>query len=155
MNKLQAEKHKYNLIGADFINKDLRGANLSHANLSNADMVNTDLRHVNLSYANLSGANLGIAHMSYVNLSYANLSGANLSGANLSNVIGNLLQVKSISVYGHILTYTSDRFWVGCRAGFLGRWKKFEKSLEEDELIKWKENRAFIKSVFKKYPAIK
>ena len=53
------------------------------------------------------------------------------------------------------MVYVNDRFWIGCRTGIIGEWKKFEESLGTGELKEWKKYRAFIKSVIKKYPAIK
>ncbi|MBD2199281.1 MULTISPECIES: nSTAND1 domain-containing NTPase [Calothrix] len=77
------------LFKKDFIDANLRGANLSDADLSRANLSDADLRGANLSLANLSranlrGADLSRANLSYANLSYADLGGANLSGADLS-----------------------------------------------------------------------
>ena len=73
-----------NLIGANLSGADLIEANLSQANLSWADLSWADLIEANLLWANLSGANLLWADLSGANLSEADLSQANLSQANLS-----------------------------------------------------------------------
>jgi uncharacterized protein YjbI with pentapeptide repeats len=87
--------HGQFLLGHDFSNQVLAGANLSGANLGSANLTNAILINANLSGANLtnarlnganlSGANLSGASLSGADLTFALLSGANLSGANLTN----------------------------------------------------------------------
>jgi uncharacterized protein YjbI with pentapeptide repeats len=97
------------LIEANLIEANLRGADLSEANLSWADLSEADLSEANLTRADLSqaylseanlnradfsGANLSGAKVSGVDLIRANLSGADLSGADLSGAYlwgGNLI----------------------------------------------------------------
>ena len=70
--------------GANLIDANLRGANLSDANLRDANLLGANLSGANLRDANLLGANLSGANLRDANLLGANLSGANLRGANLS-----------------------------------------------------------------------
>ena len=76
-----------------------------------------------------------------------------LREADLSEAIGNLKEIRSIHLEKYIITYTAQRFFVGCRSGTVGKWKDFEATLSGVELEEWKQHRAFIKQVFKKYPA--
>jgi hypothetical protein len=75
-------------LGGNFIEVDLRNANLYKANLCRAYFIGANLEGVNLSEANLSQANfveanLTGANLSKVNLTLGSLAGANLEGANL------------------------------------------------------------------------
>ena len=70
------------LIGATFLDVNLRYANFSNANLRYANLQGADLRGANLTganlrYANLQGANLQLANCKDANLSYAKLLNAN------------------------------------------------------------------------------
>jgi hypothetical protein len=93
------------------------------------------------------------ANLSGSDLSYSDLSYSDLRGANLSYLTGNLREVRSLHIESHIVVYVSDRFWVDCKNGIIGKWKEFESILNNGELKQWKKHRAFIKSVIKKYPA--
>jgi len=74
-----------NLIDADLRGADLSDAYLSGANLSGANLRGADLSDAYLSDAYLSGANLRGANLRGANLSDADLRGADLRGANLSD----------------------------------------------------------------------
>jgi hypothetical protein len=155
---------KANLSEANLSWADLSGANLSEANLRWADLSEANLSGANLRWANLGGANLGGANLSEAdlsganiseaNLSEADLSEANLSGANIRWAIGNLKQVRSIHLESHVITYSSTNFFIGCKKGVIGKWKDFESTLSSSALKDWDKHKSFIKSVFKKYPAL-
>lgn len=68
------------LAGADLIE-----ANLAGVNLSNAILLGARLTRAKLSYANLSSADLGSAYLMEANLTKANLSGAILRNAHLND----------------------------------------------------------------------
>jgi hypothetical protein len=63
----------------DFVEANLRGADLHEANLHGANLRGADLHGANLRWADLSGADLR-----WANLRWANLRGADLHEANLS-----------------------------------------------------------------------
>ena len=79
-----------NLRGADLIGANLRGADLIGANLRGADLIGANLSDANLRGADLIGANLSDANLRGADLIGANLIGANLRGADLigANLIG-------------------------------------------------------------------
>lgn len=84
---------KAKLLGVNFCQSKLTGANLQGADLSNADLgranlsqailKNTNLNNAYLGYADLEGADLRGANLSSTHLRCANLKDANLCGANL------------------------------------------------------------------------
>jgi uncharacterized protein YjbI with pentapeptide repeats len=74
-----------NLREANLIGAKLSGANLSQANLSGAWLKESDLSKANLTDASLQAVDFSLADLTNANLSTANLTNANLSGANLSN----------------------------------------------------------------------
>jgi uncharacterized protein YjbI with pentapeptide repeats len=74
-------------IKLDFIEADLRGADLSEANLTGARLNKANLSGASLRNTNLSGANLRRAILRKAKLSGAKLSGTILNEANLSGAI--------------------------------------------------------------------
>jgi uncharacterized protein YjbI with pentapeptide repeats len=97
-NLIEANLAGVNLSNAILLGARLTRAKLSYANLSSADLGSAYLMEANLTKANLSGAilrnaHLNDAHLNDANLAYAilneadlsraNLTGANLKGANL------------------------------------------------------------------------
>jgi hypothetical protein len=104
---------------------NLSGANLSGADLSGADLSRADLSRANLSGADLSGADLYRADLSRANLSGADLSRANLSGACINRTMGNLKNIKTISVESYCITYTADTLQIGCERHPIEKWWKF------------------------------
>lgn len=78
------------LYGVDLSNSNLFGANLQGASLINSNLSNADLRRANFSKANLSSSYFNTANLNGTNFSEAvlrkaNLYQANLMEANLSN----------------------------------------------------------------------
>ncbi len=101
-----------NLIRANLIRADLRGANLIKAHLREADLRGanldgTNLNEADLAHANLQGANLIWAHLYYADLHGANLSEADLREANLSEAV-NLEQPQLDSAQGDRSTKLPD-----------------------------------------------
>jgi TIR domain/Pentapeptide repeats (8 copies) len=81
-----------NLRGADLNDADLRsahlnGADLRDANLRRANLKNADLRGADLSRADLKNADLRSAHLNGAHLNGADLLGADFNGADVSNAI--------------------------------------------------------------------
>lgn len=128
------ENHKKWLHGEGGCRAILSGADLRHAILRDAD-----LRH-----ANLSGAIL---------------SGADLRGANLWDCNGNQKQIKSLFMFEkYMVAYTSEYLQIGCENHRISEWWEFDDEriarMDEGALDWWKENKAFIRSVIEKYPAV-
>ncbi|CCI30876.1 serine/threonine-protein kinase B [Microcystis aeruginosa NIES-2519] len=73
------------LTGANLQGADLSKADLGRANLSQAILKSTNLNNAYLGYADLEGADLRGANLIGANLRYAHLKNANLCGANLSD----------------------------------------------------------------------
>lgn len=65
------------------VQKQMRGAALSHADLEDKDLSGVDLTDADLSHARLRGAVLRGANLHWANLQYADLAGSDLSHANL------------------------------------------------------------------------
>jgi len=87
LRRAQLQNAKLNgrdLSGADLSGADLTGADLSGAKLNEATMKGANLTGADLTGAVLTNVNLSVAKLTEANLSGANLSGANLSGANLT-----------------------------------------------------------------------
>jgi uncharacterized protein YjbI with pentapeptide repeats len=76
-------RQRYETGERQFLNLQLRGADLRGINLSQADLRGADLSKANLREVNLSGANLAEAQLNEADLSSANLEGANLSETSL------------------------------------------------------------------------
>ena len=146
-----------NLSYANLIGADLRYADLSGADLSYADLSNVDLRNANLSNVDLRNANLSNANLRYANLRYANLSNANLSNVALWGCVGNGYEVKSLQIEEYPVVYTSDVLQIGCKRFPIEKWFSFSdqeiNNLADDALELWKEHKAFIKQLIKKFPA--
>lgn len=71
------------LTGANFKKTNLEGAYLVAAELEEANFFNANLWKTNLTRANLKKANLNLANLSNADLSFADLRGANLQDADL------------------------------------------------------------------------
>jgi hypothetical protein len=138
------ENHKKWLHGEGGCRAILRGADLRHANLNDADLSDADLRH-----AILRGADLR----------HANLNDAILRGANLWDCNGNQKQIKSLFMFEkYMVAYTSEYLQIGCENHRISEWWEFDDEriarMDEGALDWWKENKAFIRSVIEKYPAV-
>ena len=83
LKRIEVEKSKENLSGADLSDAKLIKAKLSNANLSSADLSDAYLIQANLVSADLSNADLSRAVLTQANLKGINLSGANLTDAYL------------------------------------------------------------------------
>jgi uncharacterized protein YjbI with pentapeptide repeats len=79
-------RQRYETGEREFINLQLRGADLRGINLSQADLRGADLSKANLREVNFSGANLAEVQLNEADLSSANLEGANLTEASLIKV---------------------------------------------------------------------
>ena len=162
-----------NLCGADLSNSNLRYGNLSNIDFSNANLSDADLSEAWFNNANLSGADLSDADMrgaifSNANLSYANLRGAifsnaNLSGAILSNAnfrgaVGNMCEVKSLSLDNYSVTYTSEVLQIGCECHLISDWWTFDdkaiSKMDSDALAWWVRYKEFIKMAIEISPAV-
>jgi uncharacterized protein YjbI with pentapeptide repeats len=107
-NLMGADLMDANLRGADLRGANLRGADLMDANLRGADLRGADLMGADLMDANRRGANLMEANLMDANLMEANLRGANLMDANLreANLRGaNLMEAN--------LDFSSWPLWCG------------------------------------------
>ena len=82
--RIEVEKSKENLSGADLSDTKLIKAKLNNANLSDADLSDAYLIQANLVDADLSNADLSRAVLSQAKLKGANLRGADLTDAYLS-----------------------------------------------------------------------
>ena len=125
-------------VRANLIGANLRGANLGDANLRGADLIGANLRGANLGDADLRDADLSHANLRGANLRHAKLSYANLSGAYLSGCIGNMKQIKTISIDAYHISYTKDVIQIGCENHSIGDWKSFN----DEEIIKMEEKTA-------------
>ncbi len=83
LKRIEVEKSKENLSGADLSDAKLIKAKLSNANLSSADLSDAYLIQANLVSADLSNADLSRAVLTQADLKEINLSGANLTDAYL------------------------------------------------------------------------
>ncbi|GCL50636.1 serine/threonine protein kinase [Microcystis aeruginosa NIES-3804] len=84
VNFCQSKLTGANLQGADLSNADLGRANLSQAILKNTNLNNAYLGYADLEKVDLRGANLTGARLRYANLKDANLCGANLCDAQVT-----------------------------------------------------------------------
>src|SRR5215813_6255364 len=74
-------------IGANLMDQDLRGLDLSNSNFTEANLRRANLEGTNLRNTDLSGSNLTEAKLRHANLSLAKLIGADLTRANLGDAI--------------------------------------------------------------------
>jgi hypothetical protein len=74
-----------NLAGANFVEFDLIGLDLSQADLQGTNLAKADLSWANLNRADLTGANLTGAQLFEADLRAANLTGAELADASLTD----------------------------------------------------------------------
>ena len=92
------------LVGIDFSQYDLRGANMARARLSHARLVNADLRLADLRGAFLDNACLQGARLDSANLELAVLGGADLTGASFREA--NLRRSNLVGVQGKCADFT-------------------------------------------------
>ena len=121
--------------------------------------INADtLSGANLSRADLSGADLSGADLSGANLSGANLSRANLSGADLWACIGNMHELKTISIEKWIVTYSATDLQIGCKKFSIERWRGLSdqeiNALDTDALEFWRKFKKLIFEVIELSPAV-
>ena len=103
-------------------------------------------------------ANLSHANLSDANLIGANLRGADLRGADLSYALGNMKQIKTISLEAYHINYTKDVIQIGCENHSIEDWKNFsdERVSEmdgEEALTFWRKYKDFIFSAIELSPA--
>lgn len=84
---LQINLRKANLTGENLSGADLSGDDLSGANLKDANLIGVNFKETNLNGTNLSGSNIVDVDFRKANLSGANFKYANISGANFSGAI--------------------------------------------------------------------
>ena len=112
-----------------------------------ADLRNADLHGADLRNADLSGADL----------SYADLSCAKLSGADLSSATGNLEEIRSIHCFERVITYSSDRMWIGCQSHTIEEWWQFTddqiNSMSTVALGRWTKWKPLLQQIIAAYPA--
>ena len=103
-------------------------------------------------------ANLSDANLSGANLIGANLRGADLRGADLSYALGNMKQIKTISLEAYHINYTKDVIQIGCENHSIEDWISFDdkRILEMDgktALTFWREYKDFIFTTIELIPA--
>ena len=76
--------------------------------------------------ADLRGADLRGADLRGADLRGADLGGADLWGANLGGAIGNMKEIKSMTIDQHPITYTFNVLQIGCERHLISEWKDFE-----------------------------
>ena len=106
----------------------------------------------------LSGANLRGANLSDANLSDANLRGANLRGANLWSCIGNMRELKTISIEKWMVTYSATDLQIGCKKFPIEEWRRLSdqeiNALDTDALEFWRKFKKLIFEVIELSPAV-
>ena len=116
---------------------------LSGADLSGASLRDADLRGANLINANLSDANL---------------RGANLSDANLWSCIGNMRELKTISIEKWMVTYSATDLQIGCKKFSIEKWRRLSdqeiNALDTDALEFWRKFKKLIFEVIELSPAV-
>jgi len=148
-----------NLIGANFSYAKLSYANFSYARLSGANFRDADLSYANFRDARLSYANFRDADLSYADFRDADLSGANFTGADLKGSLGNMRQIKTLSIDTYHVNYTKHSMQIGCENHSIEEWKSFDdKRILEMEGKKalefWKKYKDFIFTAIELSPAI-
>lgn len=156
---------------ADFSDTDLSGLDLSNENLINinfvdARLISTDFRNSKLNdsvfeNAELSCANFSGSDLSSVNFIYSSLDKVNLSDTDLWNVIGNMVEIKSLQLERWAVVYTSDRLQISTENHSIQDWWSFS-----DERIAaitplnpsfslewWKKYKPLIKQIIETSPA--
>ena len=88
------------LIGADYSNKDLKGATFNLSNLREADLSGSDLRGASLYGAKLQDANLSATDLREATLDSAVLTGTNLSDAVLEGAFAFNTRFKDVVIAG-------------------------------------------------------
>ena len=131
-NLIEANLVGINLRGANLIDTSLSSANLIKANLAGADLFRADLSSANISKADLSGADLSRADLSGANLSgailfEANFSRADLSEADLSGAILRRATLVETNLAGTNLTQ--------CSIYGISVWNVQLKEAKQDNLI--------------------
>ena len=88
------------LIGADYSNKDLKGATFNLSNLREADLSGSDLRGASLYGAKLQDANLSGTDLREATLDSAVLTGTDLSDAVLEGAFAFNTRFKDVVIAG-------------------------------------------------------
>jgi len=122
-----------NMIGADMSGANMRGADMSGADMRGADMSGADMRDVNMSYADMRGAD-----MRDVNMSYADMRGA----------IGNMIELKTLTLEKYVVTFNDSHMAIGCQQYTIEGWFEFTddriSQMDYGALEWWKKWKDFI-----------
>ena len=117
-----------------------------------------NLSYLDLRWVNLRSANLGGSNISYADLRGSNLRGADLSDSNLRGAVGNMREVKSLSLDTYSVTYTSEVLQIACECHLISEWWGFDDKaigkMDIDALAWWVRYKKFIKMAIEISPAV-
>jgi len=103
--------------------------------------------------ADMGGADMSGADMRYVNMrdadmSDANMSGADMRGADMRYAIGNMIELKTLSLEKYVVTFNDSHMAIGCQQYTIELWFEFTddriSQMDRGALEWWKKWKDFI-----------